>query len=138
MINSPLIQHDLRNALAARDIISLGHRGAISALVLVVMLAVGMLAGGPSVLAQEQVAPAASSAITPAAKPSATGVKVNINTADAQTLAAGLKGVGAARAEEIIRYRETYGPFASADELIEVKGIGPSTLDMNRDVITLE
>ena len=54
------------------------------------------------------------------------------------TLASGLKGIGESRAMEIVRYRETYGPFASIDELSEVKGIGKSTLDSNRDVITLE
>jgi competence protein ComEA len=63
---------------------------------------------------------------------------VNINKADAQTLAATLKGVGESRATEIVRYREAYGPFASAEELTEVKGIGQSTLDMNRKLITLE
>lgn len=64
--------------------------------------------------------------------------QVNINTADAAALAAGLKGVGRARAEEIVRYRETFGPFASPDELMEVKGIGRSTLELNRKLITLE
>jgi competence protein ComEA len=63
---------------------------------------------------------------------------VNINTANAQTLAAALNGVGESRAKEIVRHRETYGPFASADELMEVKGIGKSTLDSNRKLITLE
>ena len=63
---------------------------------------------------------------------------VNINTADAATLAASLKGVGAARAEEIVRYREAYGPFKSVDELTDVKGIGNSTLEGNRAIITLE
>jgi competence protein ComEA len=63
---------------------------------------------------------------------------VNINTADAPTLAASLKGVGQSRAVEIVRYREAYGPFSSADELAEVKGIGQSTLEQNRKVITLE
>ena len=64
--------------------------------------------------------------------------QVNINTADATVLAAGLKGVGRARAAEIVRYRETFGPFASPDELMEVKGIGRSTLELNRERITLE
>ncbi|MGB1142054.1 MAG: ComEA family DNA-binding protein [Halioglobus sp.] len=64
--------------------------------------------------------------------------QVNINTADAAALAAGLKGVGQARAEEIVRYREAFGPFASPDELMEVKGIGRSTLELNRTLITLE
>lgn len=63
---------------------------------------------------------------------------VNINKADAQTLAAALNGVGPSRAEEIIRYREAYGPFESVDELVEVKGIGQATLDKNRELITLE
>ena len=63
---------------------------------------------------------------------------VNINSADAQTLAEGLKGVGLSRAKEIVVYRETFGPFASVDELIEVKGVGPSTLEKNRAVLTLE
>jgi len=63
---------------------------------------------------------------------------VNINTADAQTLASGLKGVGLSRAEDIIEYREAYGPFATVEELTSVKGIGKSTLEKNRQVITLE
>jgi competence protein ComEA len=63
---------------------------------------------------------------------------VNINTADAQTLSRALQGVGPSRAEEIVRYRETYGPFKTLDELAEVKGIGQSTLERNRALITLE
>ncbi|MEP4485631.1 MAG: ComEA family DNA-binding protein [Halioglobus sp.] len=63
---------------------------------------------------------------------------VNINTADAQALASGLNGVGLSRAEDIIRYREAYGPFATVEELTSVKGIGKSTLEKNRQVITLE
>ena len=63
---------------------------------------------------------------------------ININSADAETLASGLKGVGITRAQEIVRYRETFGPFASVDELVEVKGVGPSTVDKNRAVLTLE
>ena len=63
---------------------------------------------------------------------------VNINNADAETLAQGLKGVGISRAKEIVLYRETYGPFASVDELLEVKGVGPSTLEKNRAVLTLD
>ena len=63
---------------------------------------------------------------------------VNINSADAQALAQGLKGVGLSRAQEIVRYRETFGPFASIDELVEVKGVGMSTIEKNRAVLTLE
>lgn len=63
---------------------------------------------------------------------------VNINKADAAALAAALNGVGLSRAEEIIRYREAYGPFKSVEELLDVKGIGAATVENNRSVIILE
>jgi competence protein ComEA len=63
---------------------------------------------------------------------------VNINSADAETLAHNLVGVGLSRAQEIVRYREAYGPFYSVEDLMEVRGIGRSTLEKNRDRITLE
>ena len=63
---------------------------------------------------------------------------VNINAASAEDLAAGLSGVGLTRAQDIIRHREAFGPFGSVDELLEVRGIGQSTLDKNRARITLE
>lgn len=63
---------------------------------------------------------------------------VNINSADAATLAEALSGVGASRAEAIVRYREMYGPFESIEELAEVSGVGSATLERNRERITLE
>ena len=57
---------------------------------------------------------------------------VDINTADAMTLATELNGVGLSRAEAIIEYRNLNGSFATAEQLLEVKGIGPQVLDMNR------
>lgn len=60
---------------------------------------------------------------------------VNINTANAVELADGLKGVGPAKAQAIITYREAHGPFRSADQLAEVKGIGLATVEKNRDQI---
>ena len=56
---------------------------------------------------------------------------VNINTADAATLAAELDGVGQARAEAIVRYREEHGEFESLDDLRKVKGIGAAIIDKN-------
>lgn len=131
MIYYHLIQTHTRTAMATRDIMWKNPWAAMAALMLMLALGLGVLAGSPPAFAQEQ-KPAATSTVTPAAS------RVNINAADAQTLAANLKGVGESRAMEIVRYRETYGPFASAEELTEVKGIGKSTLDKNRDVITLE
>ncbi len=63
---------------------------------------------------------------------------VNINQADAETLAQNLDGVGHSRAEAIVKYRKAYGPFLAVDDLLEVKGVGPSILDNNRERITLE
>jgi len=63
---------------------------------------------------------------------------ININTADADTLAQHLDGVGRNRALAIVQYRDTYGPFFTVDDLLEVKGVGQSVVDHNRDRITLE
>ena len=57
---------------------------------------------------------------------------VNINTADAETISAELKGVGLAKAKAIVEYRKKHGPFRSADDLSLVKGIGERTVEINR------
>ena len=67
----------------------------------------------------------------------ATVQQVDLNAADAETLAATLKGVGLSKAKAIVAYREMYGPFASIDELTEVKGIGGAILERNRDRLVL-
>ncbi|TVS11690.1 MAG: ComEA family DNA-binding protein [Wenzhouxiangella sp.] len=63
---------------------------------------------------------------------------VNINSATAEELAEALTGVGHARAEAIVAYREENGPFGHIDELVNVSGIGLATVDRNRDRIALE
>ena len=63
---------------------------------------------------------------------------VNINTADAQTLAdAHIKGIGKKRAEAIIAYREAHGPFKSLDDLKKVKGLSGKIVDANRERLLL-
>ncbi|WP_434701015.1 ComEA family DNA-binding protein [Pseudomonas sp. D1-36] len=61
------------------------------------------------------------------------GAKVDLNGADAATLQRELSGIGKGKAEAIVAYRESNGPFSSVDELLEVKGIGKAILDRNRD-----
>ena len=61
--------------------------------------------------------------------------KVNITTADAETLARVLNNVGPSKAEDIVAHRAANGPFKSADELAMVKGIGLATIERNRDRI---
>lgn len=60
---------------------------------------------------------------------------VNINTADAETIAAELKGVGLSKAKAIVEYRKKHGPFQNPDDLSLVKGIGERTVDLNRSDI---
>ena len=62
---------------------------------------------------------------------------VNINTADASTLAKALNGVGPAKAKAIVSYREKNGPFKSADQLAMVEGISQKLIDKNRADIRL-
>lgn len=63
--------------------------------------------------------------------------KININTASAAELET-LDGIGPAKAEAIIRYREEHGPFASIRDLLKVPGIGEKTLAKFADRITVE
>lgn len=61
---------------------------------------------------------------------------VNINTADAATLANNISGVGLKKAQAIVAYRQTHGPFKNAQELANVKGIGMKTVQKNiKDLI---
>ena len=64
-------------------------------------------------------------------------VPVDINKADANTIAQELNGVGATRAEAIVAYREQHGPYQTVDDLLKVKGIGKAIVEKNRDAIVL-
>ena len=61
---------------------------------------------------------------------------INVNTASATELEE-LPGIGEVLAGEIIAYRTENGPFTSVDELDEVSGIGPATLEDIRDQVTV-
>lgn len=62
---------------------------------------------------------------------------VNVNTADAETISAELKGVGITKAIAIVEYRKANGPFRKAEDLVKVKGIGDRTVEINRANIKL-
>lgn len=64
--------------------------------------------------------------------------KVNINQASAEILAERLNGIGEKKAQAIIEYRNTNGPFKSVDELKNVSGIGEATLEKNRALLSVE
>jgi len=63
---------------------------------------------------------------------------VNINQADAATIAKSLDGIGQSRAQAIVDWRTAHGPFKKADDLHHVKGIGKATIERNRDAILLD
>ncbi|MCC7463910.1 MAG: helix-hairpin-helix domain-containing protein [Gammaproteobacteria bacterium] len=63
---------------------------------------------------------------------------VNINSADAATIARELKGIGLSKAQAIVDYRQKHGAFRSADELASVRGIGQKTIEDNRADIRID
>lgn len=64
--------------------------------------------------------------------------QVNVNEADAETIAMVLDGIGAARAQAIVQYREENGDFSSLQELIMVSGVGEQTVERNSARITFD
>ena len=61
---------------------------------------------------------------------------INVNTASATELEA-LPGIGEVLAATIVQYRTENGPFTSVDQLEDVSGIGPATLEDIRDLVTV-
>ena len=65
------------------------------------------------------------------------GSPVNINTADAVTIADSLKGIGKKRAEAVVEYRTKNGPFKTVQDIKNVKGLSQRVIDMNSGKILL-
>jgi len=62
---------------------------------------------------------------------------VNVNSADASTLARELDGIGPAKAQAIVEYRQKNGPYKSPEDLLKVQGIGERVLEQNRGNIRI-
>ncbi len=60
--------------------------------------------------------------------------KLDVNSASAEELET-LPQIGEVRARDIVAHRDANGPFNTIEDLIEVSGIGPRTLDTIRDLI---
>lgn len=71
------------------------------------------------------------------ALPAFAATPVDINHADAATIANSLDGIGTSKAQAIVAYRDSHGAFKTADDLRQVKGIGDKTLERNRDAIRM-
>lgn len=65
------------------------------------------------------------------------GEIIDLNTATRSDLLR-LPNIGAARAAAILAYRDEHGSFHSVDELLNVHGIGPATLDPLRPFLTAQ
>ena len=62
--------------------------------------------------------------------------KININTAGMDELMT-LAGIGEAKAQSIISYREENGGFSSIEEIMEIEGIKEGVFDKIKDDITI-
>ena len=62
---------------------------------------------------------------------------VNLNTAEVDELET-LPGIGPVLAQRIVDYRQSYGPFASVEQLTDVSGIGEAKLAAIRELVTVE
>lgn len=62
---------------------------------------------------------------------------VDINSADAATLAENINGIGASKAQAIVDYRNKNGRFLAVDDLVNVKGIGIKTVNRIREFLTV-
>lgn len=65
------------------------------------------------------------------------GEVIPVNTADVYDLQR-LPGIGEKRARDIVAWREEHGPFQTAEDLMEVPGIGPGILEGLREYVTTE
>jgi competence protein ComEA len=63
--------------------------------------------------------------------------QVDVNHADAKTLAESLSGIGLVKPEAIVAYRESHGPFLHVEDLAAVDGIGARTIEANREAIVI-
>ncbi len=91
-----------------------------------------VLALAISAVAAHVVSTAADDALPPCAS-----ARIAINSATAKELAQ-LSGIGLRKAEAIVRYRESHGPFTALDELRAVRGISQRLLDVNRKQLQLD
>src|SRR5512147_823941 len=61
---------------------------------------------------------------------------IDINTATVDELDT-LPGIGPTTAQKIVEYRDTNGPFLSKEDIVNVSGVGPTTYDRIKDLITV-
>lgn len=95
----------------------------------------GLIAAALALAANSFAAPPAASNARQLPRPAAE--TVNINTADAETIADVLQGIGPAKANAIVAHRKSHGAFKSVEQLGDVAGIAPKTVERNRKRISV-
>ena len=63
---------------------------------------------------------------------------VDLNQADAETLADNIVGVGPVLAKAIVAYRLENGPFVSTEQLLEIPGVGSKLLEKNEKSLLVD
>lgn len=64
--------------------------------------------------------------------------RLRVNIASAERIDEFVSGIGPETAAKVVEWREAHGPFASIDALLDVDGIGKSTLTKARKRLTVE
>ena len=101
------------------------------------MLSLKSILKGSLIAASLTMSPAFAEAPKAPTKVELEATRVSLNSANAEVLADSLIGVGPAKAEAIVAWRESNGRFEKVEQLLEVKGIGKGTLEKNKTRITL-
>lgn len=102
--------------------------------VLASIVMVGAMLSTPAMAESTKQEPTAKTALV---QQQSSTASVNINTADAATIADKLNGIGLKKAQAIVSFREENGAFKTVDDLLKVKGIGQATVEKNRSLISV-
>ena len=90
----------------------------------------------PEPVAEEQEVPEWLRALKPSVAPGEPAEKVDINTASEQELS-NLPGIGPMLARDIVAHREAFGDFGRLEDLQNIAGIGPATVEDLRKLVTI-
>lgn len=128
----PAVEVYLGGAVEHEGIYAVGREATLHGLL---QRAGGMLSGEGPFRVRVTVLAAGEDAATEPAGQERPG-RINVNTAGAVELES-LPGIGPAKAQAIVDQRRRNGPFRTIDDLLDVPGIGPGTLERIRGLITV-